>query len=482
MRPSLLLAAPVALFWAAAAWAAPATEAGAARLTALFQTYIGTTEGMLALRPDGEAYEVTLDLSPLSRAMPEGAAFAATPLVLRLTDQGDGSWAVAMDQGVALTVSDKGKVDLALTMGKVQFTGVFDEALQAFRQSRSDLADFDLQNIMTDPQGTVTRRHVTVSRMSYEGRSVPAAAGAGVDSTITVGMTDWRDETGVTTPEGVPEPGGDVVLSAETYAASTTVTGLRTKALYRILAYFVAHPSKAALVADQPAMKAVLRSGLPIFDVVQQKGTARNVVLETIFGPITISEVALDGRLNGLVKEGLLRQKMVLSGWGVPESLAPAWAQDLVPGSLAFDVQVSGFDWQTPLLQMIDAVDLADPDSLEAESQGMMAALLPQGVVNLSFAQWHLRSGLYDIGFEGKMALAPEERVQASGRVQARGLEAVREAVGKAPAEVRREILPMLAIMQALAVNGPEGALVWELEAGPNGATVNGKPLPGSGP
>lgn len=479
MRPSLLLAVPAVLFWASAAFAAPATEAGAARLKELLQTYIGTTEGVLAVRPAGEAYELTLDITPMARALPASAAFAATPVVLSLTDQGDGSWALAMDQGLALTFSDSGTDDVALAIGKVQFSGVFDTALQAFRTSRADLSEFDLQNITTDLQGTVTRQHTTMSRASYETRGVPAATGTGVDRTVAYGITAWRDQTAVTTPEGVPEPGGDVVLSVENYAASTTFTGLRTKPLYGLLAYFVAHPSKAALVADQAAMKAMLRAALPIFAVAQETGTARNVALETIFGPITISEIAVDWQLHGLVKEGLLRQKVVLSGWGVPESLAPAWAQDLVPGSLALDLQVSGFDAETAVLQMLDVVDLADPESISAASSGLMAALLPQGAVNLTLAPGHLRSGIYDIGFEGKMAFAPDERVQATARVEAKGMTAIRQSVLEAPADVRREILPFLAIVQALAMEGREGALVWEIEAGPDGALVNGKPLPG---
>lgn len=480
MRSSLLAAVPVALFWAATAFAAPATEAEAARLKALFQTYIGTTEGVLSVRPAADAYEATLDLTPFARALPTGS-FAATPLVMRLTDQGDGSWAVALDQGIAAALSAPEQSGIALTIDKLQFSGVFDTKLQAFRQSSADFAGLDLQETETDLQGTVTRRHATAANGTSEATAVAASSGAGVDITIVSSVTGWRDQSTITTPEGVLEPGGDVTLAFGTYDTNTRLTGLRTEALYRILAFFVANPSIPALQARQVELRALLQTGLPLFETLTDKGTMRNMALETLFGPITISEVGIDAQMGGLVRDWFIRQKMVASGWSVPESLAPAWAQSLVPDTLAVGLKMAGFDLETALLQSVDELAPADPDALGSASDRIMAALAPNGMF-VTFAPGHLRGEIYDLEFEGGLVVDLGDDMQGTARVEARGLTAIREAVGKAPPEVRRGILPVIAIVQAMAVDGPEGALLWEIDLSQGSLLVNGKPVPGSGP
>ena len=62
---------------------AEATDQGAADLLAVFQTYLGTTEGVVTVAVDGDAYQVTLDATPLLAQVPAevGMTSTITPII-----------------------------------------------------------------------------------------------------------------------------------------------------------------------------------------------------------------------------------------------------------------------------------------------------------------------------------------------------------------------------------------------------------------
>ena len=60
----------LSLLTSTSAFAAPATPEEAARLTALFQSYVGDTPGVFSVKPNGDAYDVTADAMPLVAKIP----------------------------------------------------------------------------------------------------------------------------------------------------------------------------------------------------------------------------------------------------------------------------------------------------------------------------------------------------------------------------------------------------------------------------
>ena len=71
----------ISLTCAMALWSstalAEATDEGAAALLATLQTYLGTTEGVVAVAVDGDDYMVTLDVAPLIAKIPAEAGLTA---------------------------------------------------------------------------------------------------------------------------------------------------------------------------------------------------------------------------------------------------------------------------------------------------------------------------------------------------------------------------------------------------------------------
>src|SRR3989338_303461 len=191
--------------WSGAALANPATPEGADALIALFQTYLGSTAGVVSEVPLGETYGVKLDFAPLAAKLPEVTA-SISPWEFTLTDNGDGTWAMAQDQILQLDLKVPGQLDLSLHIGNFASDGVFDTALQTFTTNSASFSDLSLTETMVDPT-------YAMSGLS-ESFTLPAF--------------------------GEGEAATEIALHAESYTAEGQMLGLRPEALARLLAFFVA--------------------------------------------------------------------------------------------------------------------------------------------------------------------------------------------------------------------------------------------------
>ena len=78
---------------------AAATPEEAQRLTALFQSYLGTEPGIVSVTTAGESYAAKLDLTPLfAKVKDPTVSLSLSPLEWTLTDQGSGKWKVDQNQ------------------------------------------------------------------------------------------------------------------------------------------------------------------------------------------------------------------------------------------------------------------------------------------------------------------------------------------------------------------------------------------------
>ena len=126
---------------ASTALAVPATQEGADALTQVFQTYLGTTPGVVTVQPAGDTYDVKLDAAPLLANIPADSGKATlSPIALSLTDNGDGTWGVSQDQSLAFSMSDPGKAEMSLNISKFAGTGTFDTGLMTFTTSVTDIS------------------------------------------------------------------------------------------------------------------------------------------------------------------------------------------------------------------------------------------------------------------------------------------------------------------------------------------------------
>lgn len=482
--PMLRLPAPAlplglaATFAATLAAAGPATPEGAAALTATFQTYLGSTAGVVTVQPEGEVYGVKLDFSPLLLKLPgEGVEASVSPLEFKLTDHGDGTWGMTEDQALAVTLNVPGALELSLHVSHLASSGTFDSALQAFSQSTTTLSDVSVTETYADPTLGMTTVTYAVAEVRYDSTGT-ANPVAGVDIVATYLLSGLSEtfRLPALAPDAAPM---ELTATAASYSAGATLTGLRPAPVYRLLAFAVAHPSEAAMTADWPEFLNLLGDGIPLFDHLHSKDKMTAIAVVSPVGKFTLAEAGIEIEANGIVADGRLREAISLDGLALPEGLVPAWATGLVPTSLSFDLAVTGFDaaaFARAGLALAEAV--AKGGMVETADDALLGALLPTGTVDLTLAPGGATAPTYALTYQGSMMAGPAVMPLGEASITLTGLAAIREAVKAAPEDWGMQAAPVLAMAEGLARRGADGALIWDLELNEAGAfLVNGADL-----
>ena len=476
------LAALTFAVFTGAANADPASQTGADNLTAVLQTYLGAADGVVTVVPAGEAYGVTLDFAPLIASIPDaGAEASISPVVFQLTDNGDGTWEMTQDQAFDLALKVPGQLDLVVKFGKWAVSGTFDESMKAFSASASQITDISVTEVMTDPTLGETKVAYFAESAQYDSSSTAVASGV-VDSSaryVLNGLTERFSMPGI--GEGAAPI--EISIAAETYAADARITGLRPDAMYKLLAFLVANPSEAAMIAQQDAVKTILRDGMPLFDHIISTGTVTAISAVSPVGEFGLDEAGVTVEANGFVADGLLRQAFTLSGLTTPPGLVPDWATALLPSQVSLDFKLAGFDLAAPVALMLDVVDFAtgpaDPAAFEGQ---VVAALLPEGVVDITLAPGGIQAPIYSLAYEAAMSGGMAAMPSGTAKISLKGMAEVQAALAAAPAEMGAQVAPLLSIAESMAKPGADGALLWELELTPEGGLlVNGTDMMAAG-
>ena len=177
----------IAALWTVAAGqaiAAPATAEGATHLTEVLQRYLGTTEGVVTVTPEGESYAVTLDAAPLLALFPtEGGTISMSAQHLTLTDEGGGRWAVAQDEPMSFSIEVPKAMTVAMQFGSMSMDGIFDESLSGFKSWTADMTDMTMtQSVKGSPEAPAQDVAYSITSMHSEFTAAKAVM-AGIDGT-----------------------------------------------------------------------------------------------------------------------------------------------------------------------------------------------------------------------------------------------------------------------------------------------------------
>lgn len=463
---------------------AEATDQGAADLLAVFQTYLGTTEGVVAVAVDGDAYKVTFDAAPLVAKIPADAGMTSTitPMVMTVTDNGDGTWAYEMDQPVSIAYDIPGVVRNKSDYGQVLLSGTFDEALGDTTAYTLAMNQMVTEQTQIDPElGDVTVK-VTQDSLTFEGSAAAGAAG-GVDGQFTTASSNLRYEMMLPASEAMPAM--PLVMTMAEGSATGGMTGYNPKGLYGLLAFFVANPDPALIEANKPGLKAAIEAAMPVFANLQITGSYKGVALETPFGPVGLDEVGLTIDMNGAVAEGKFREAIRFKGLTLPEGVLPEFAAGLVPSEMTIDVAASRFDPAAATQLALGLLDLpADATPPADFGDQMLAAIMPEGSLDITIAPGETVAAAYRLTYEGSMAVGPAMPMPVGkARIGLTGMDKINEAILASPPEMGlQEMGMMLGMAQMMAQPGVDGELIWEIEATETGGLlINGQDMMGGG-
>lgn len=476
-KTALLAVLPLILSGSAAF--AEATEDGAAHLAEVFQTYLGTTEGVVSVEVDGDDYSLTLDAAPLiAMAAEKGGTASLTPLVMTLADNGDGTWDVSQDQAVSLAFSMPGAADVKEEIASLKSEGVFDEALMTFTSAKGEMTGIKVAETMTTEGQPPMAVDVTVASATFEIAGAAGAAG-GVDNTVNMTMTGLSESLTTPAQEGMPPM--PITISADSLTDSGKIDGLRPDAFYKAMAWFAAHPDQAAMTADKASMKTILSEGMPFFTTMSSAPTIKNVLVTTPMGNVGIAELGVAIDMNGVVKDGKVREAFTVSGLTLPDGIIPAWAVPILPQKASFDFQVTDFDAAAAAVVALGLFDLAPGTKPDAAFEAaMMKALLPNGTVNIGLNPGAIAGDGYELTYTGQMVAGPDMPMPTGkATITLTGLDKLQAALAAAPDDIKGQAMMGVGMAQGMAKQDGD-KLVWEIDAStPGSLSVNGTPMMG---
>jgi hypothetical protein len=401
----------VPFLFASPVLAAPATQEGADHLTSVFQTYLGATADVISVKPNGDVYDLTLDATPLiAMGKASGLTGTVTPIEMTLTDNGDATWGVSMDQAISIALAMPNSFDMKEDVASQKLEGTFDESLMYFSKLKGEFSGVKVTETIQAPNAPPTPVEITLEKGTVE---VAGAAGTsgGVDLTATLSATGLTQT--MTAPMAEGQPAAPIKISAEALSEDIKGTGVMFDGIYKLGAWFAAHPDQASKDADKAGLKTILTAGMPFFTNLTGAGKVTKVSVDSPIGTVGLDEVGFSVDVNGAVADGKFREALSISGLTLPAGLVPAWAAPILPKKVSLDVQVTDFDAAAGLTAALGALDMpasgmTDMTEFNAKVQ---SAFLPKSTVTITLNPGSLSGDGYELTYEGAMVAGPSTTI-----------------------------------------------------------------------
>lgn len=476
-RSRALIAALFMGLVAAPAPAQPVTDSAAATIEADLQRYFGKTPGVVQVTPEGKAYALTLDPTPL---LPPDlrAKVELTPLRLSVTAKGEGLWAVKQDQPLSLRYTDAPRHSLTLTVDRVLASGIYDAKLGLFREAQVAIRKVARDETRSDAATGEVMRHVSaIQDIAWRAQAIAGSTGADVtDRTEMIGVSNSLSIA----PVGAPPFTLDLRL--DRIQTERSLTGLRTEALHDLVRFMVANVTPATLPAQQEGLRQRLLALVPGVERISHKAIHSKVSIQSGGLTLALDRATLTMEAEGLTETATARQSWLIEGIK-PDAplLIPAWAGPLLPDRLRLDIQLGGFHPAAPLRLIIGAFDAGAVPRLPADlRQRLWPLLAPEGL-DLTVQALELRAPAYLAQGSGAVhftdgATPPTGR----GAITVEGWDRIAKALEALPEADRPKANAALALIGGLGRAAPGGrGLVWDIDAEtrPGTVLVNGLDL-----
>jgi hypothetical protein len=452
---------------------AEATPEEAQRLTALFQSYLGSEPGVVSITTAGDSYAAKLDLSPLFAKVKDPAvSLSLSPLEWTLTSQGNGTWKVDQDQPLTFAFGVKGQGETNGAIASVVSTGIFDEALGGFATSSAELKGITADQTVSDA-GTTTRIAYAIDTVTMQTAMQGTSNSANATSSYV--YTGLRETVSVPASADGATPPMELVIASTSGKQGGTVKGLKLKAIGDLVTWLVAHPDQKAIAAEQAVFKDKLRAALPLFASLTGTSTMEDVTATSPFGQFAVKQFGFGAEMNGISADGRLRQTFSFTGLQVPAALLPPWAAGLVPENFSLDVSVAGFDLAAPAALILDKLDLTKSEPLPKDLDApLMQALMPKGSVTITLGPSQVLAGLYGLTAAGSMTAGPVAMPAGEALVKLKGMDETMAALQAAPPDIQQMSAALL-LVKGLGKAEADGSLSWQIVGTEAGAlTVNG--------
>ena len=473
-------AAFCALSAAASAADRPATPEGAQKLSAFFATYLGAAPAgappALVVTPEGSDYLVAIDLvaatAPLKAA---GVSYDPATLKFKVIEQDDGAWRVeGADVPPISSHQPHGSSTMEMTGYKSE--SVIDPATSWFRTA-SGSSDKVAVHVRTDVGVDET--------INFGALQITGTGSAGADGSASSVFHESAADVGLSiamTPKA-DQPGADpkpVTTTArmDKVAVDVNLDGLKTQAALALWAFLVAHPSRADLAANEPALKALANAAATSALKLNETINVQKIAVETARGHIAI-DTAKVGIGAAAGASGAFEEHIAFDGLALPATLVPALYHDFTPTSADIGFKASGFDVAGAAAEAIADLHLAgEAPPLSPEDRAKISKkLFGAAPVTIDIPPSHIRAPRLDVSFEGQVHYQGGHPYGAL-TIHMRNFDDTVGALKSLGPETERKLVTVIGMAKGLAKKDPDGALNWVAELGQDGMMkVNGLPL-----
>jgi hypothetical protein len=473
MRTNALLRATfVATLLSSTSVFAAATTEEAASITASMQTYMGSEPGVITVTPDGDGYDIAIDIAPyLKKVTVPGFAATVDPLRFTATPgDDDGEWSIESEGAYSAVVKVPGIYDMDLKIGDISWEGTYDESIFSFTESKYSLKDIAITQTNIDPSiGMTTRQTTTIA--SVEGGGTSEDAGNGLaDSEGTTTITNLSSAAKFDVPPelaGAGMPKLDYSANVATVVSKSAIKGVSAKPIMEL-----AHPNRELIIKDQAILKEKLLAALPLFGSLSSEGTYDTITFETGFGQFAMAKAAVDVTLNGAVKDGRFGEGISVTDLKLPDTLPlPPWSKGLIPTSFDLGFDLSGFDMEAPARKFITEMDVSKDEPVPPGSEmAYLAALAPGNTIKITIPPGKIASSLYTLTYEAVVdASLGGAMPKVAGKITMTGMDQVTAQLSQAATDPMAQ-QALAGLFAAKGMAKAEGdTLVWDITMGENG-------------
>jgi uncharacterized protein DUF2125 len=452
----------------------PPTSEGAQKLDALFATYLGGN--VATTTQQGDHYVVSIDVTKLLAPLAiEGVKIDMAPPQLSLTEQSDGAWRVTRDGYPPISVHFKDG-EISANLDGYKFAGVYDPAIFGFRDGKADAdkVTFQLHSPEVDEVGGLGSVHVAMTGA--------AAAAGGLTATVHEEVNDLTLAVTAIKKADASQgsAAGPVNIRSDGFAADIKVDNLRVRQFADLWAFFVAHPTRAALAANQDALKTKLSALLPFVDKIDESFAMRKLSIDTPKGQVKLAGVKAHFAADQFPSKGNNELHLAFDGIEPPPNAVPPAFQPLVPSMIDLNVTYNGYDYGAAAAEAIKDMDLAGegPVIPEADRAQITAKMMGGGPIVVTIQHSRIVAPQLDLSLEGQIRVTggrPEGKIV----LKAHDFEKTFAAVKSMGPLATPQVIAGLTMARGLGRADPDdGSLTWVAEYGADGAMkVNGLPF-----
>ncbi len=452
----------------------PATPEGARAVQAFLDRFLPPPAPggprSVSVTLDGDNYIVSGDLAAVNAALKAAGtqvSYDPAALVYRLTEQDDGKWRLVQD-GMPRIVSHVKDGTSAVELANFRQTIVIDPSLAWFVGGDS-----------TADKGSLVAKTPNLDQtIDFGPLRADLTTTVGSDQSVSSAVKETIESVAFRVA-GTSKDGKPVDASGRTDKAeiSVGVDGLKSRALYNLLALLSAH--RGDLDRHETELKDLLRPLAAPGLKFAEGGEVSKLLITTPMGAVALRSAKLALGLANAGPESALDAAVTAEDLSLPVGLVPPAAADLTPSKIDLTITLSGFDVAAGANTAIDNLHLEGPGPAlsTVDSAKVSAALLGSGPLKVTVRPSHILAPALDADLEGALSYAAG-KTSGAMTVRMRNFDKTMNAIKSLGADVAQKALPALAMAKGLAQNEADGALSWRIEVGDDRSiTINGVPF-----